>query len=273
MANPLFKRHEEGMTDGARSLKPAAKINNMLLNQFTSDILASTQEEILPKKFSPALRDRDAELLIRQVVEVLEEDIVLGYIHPRERLVEDELRARFGLKRHVARQVLFELERMGLVERKKNIGALVKSYTIKEVTDLYAVREILETNCILQIALPVATRNLDELIAIQHQHDAAVAESNLRNAFRANLAFHKTLFQLSENAALTAAIEDFAQRTHAIRSVSVTYPDYLESARQQHWEMIDALRSNDRERLITLSRMHLGPSRDLYIEQQRRRAG
>src|SRR5674476_52697 len=79
----------------------------------------------------------DNESQVRKTVEALEEDIVFGYMHPRERLVEDELRARFCLKRHVVRQVLAELEQMGLVERKKNIGALVKSYSVKEVIDLY----------------------------------------------------------------------------------------------------------------------------------------
>ena len=50
--------------------------------------------------------DVDNESQVRMAVEKLEEDIAFGYMHPRERLVEDELRARFGLKRHIVRQVL-----------------------------------------------------------------------------------------------------------------------------------------------------------------------
>jgi DNA-binding GntR family transcriptional regulator len=45
--------------------------------------------------------DVDNDAQVRMAVETLEEDIAFGYMHPRERLVEDELRARFGLKRHV----------------------------------------------------------------------------------------------------------------------------------------------------------------------------
>lgn len=218
-------------------------------------------------------RDRDVEPLVRQVVEALEEDIVFGYLHPRERLVEDDLRERFGLKRHVVRQVLGELEQMGLIERKKNIGALVKSYTVKEVIDLYTTREILETNCARQIPFPVPEDKLAELTAVQRQHDKAVTESDLRSAFRANIAFHKCLFALSENATLTEMIELAAQRAHTIRSLSMVYPHFLEKARKDHWAMIDALRAGDRERLVELCRDHLIPSRDAYIEQQMRRAG
>ena len=218
-------------------------------------------------------RDRDLEDLIQQAVQELEEDIVLGYLHPRERLVEDDLRARFNLKRHVVRQILQELEQMGLVERKKNIGAQVKSYTVKEVIDLHIVREILETNCARHIALPVSPVKLEELAAIQREHDAAVAESNLRTAFRANLAFHKAFFALSDNAPFTELIEIAAQRAHSIRSLSMIFPLHLEKARLDHWNMIDALREGDQDRLVALCSDHLVPSRDAYIEQHRHRSG
>ncbi|MDQ2990781.1 MAG: GntR family transcriptional regulator, partial [Pseudomonadota bacterium] len=197
-----------------------------------------------------AAPDVDNDAQVRMAVETLEEDIAFGYMHPRERLVEDELRARFGLKRHVVRQVLAELEQMGLVERKKNIGALVKSYSVKEVIDLYAVRDILETSCARSIALPVAPEKLDELDAIQQRHDDAVRDSNLHVAFRMNIAFHKAFFALSDNAALTEMIELAAQRAHVIRSLSMVVPQYLEKARRDHREMIDALRHCDQERLV-----------------------
>jgi DNA-binding GntR family transcriptional regulator len=219
-----------------------------------------------------AALDVDNDAQVRMTVETLEEDIAFGYMHPRERLVEDELRARFGLKRHVVRQVLAELEQMGLVERKKNIGALVKSYSVKEVVDLYAVRDILETSCARSIALPVSPEKLDELDAIQQRHDDAVRDSNLHVAFRMNIAFHKALFALSDNAALTEMIELAAQRAHVIRSLSMVVPQYLEKARRDHREMIDALRHCDQERLVALCRDHLLPSCNAYIEQQQRMA-
>lgn len=216
--------------------------------------------------------DADNAAQVRMAVETLEEDIAFGYMHPRERLVEDELRARFGLKRHIVRQVLVELEQMGLVERKKNIGALVKSYSVKEVLDLYVVRDILETNCARQIALPVAPEKLDALAAIQQRHDEAVRDANLHLAFRINIAFHKALFALSDNAVLTEMIELAAQRAHVIRSLSMVVPAYLEQARRDHHAMIDALRNCDQARLVALCSAHLLPSRDAYIEKHQRLA-
>lgn len=220
---------------------------------------------------SKADQDSD-EPTMQQVVEILEEEIVLGVLHPRERLVEDDLLSRFQLKRHVVRQVLIELERMGLVERKRNIGALVKAYSVEEVKNLYAVRELMETHCVGIIPLPVPTPVLETLIAVQREHDAAAAAGDLRRVFRANITFHRTLFGLSNNPILVDAIQDHAQRAHSVRTSTLVLPEQLERARREHWQIIEALREGDREQLIRVCRDHLTPSLDAYIAAHNRRA-
>lgn len=89
------------------------------------------------------------------MVAALEEDVVFGRLHPRERLVEDDLMARFDVKRHVAREALAALDRMGLIERRKNVGALVRSFSTQEVQELYELRGMLEVEAARKIPLPV----------------------------------------------------------------------------------------------------------------------
>ena len=217
-------------------------------------------------------RDRNIDETMSRVSDELEEQIVLGVLHPRERLVEDDLCERFNLKRHVARQVLAEVERRGLVERRKNVGALVKSYTPREVIELYALRELLEADAARRIVFPVSSEALDTLTAIQAEHDDAAGAGDLRRVFRSNMAFHHAFFALSESQVLTEAIREYERRTHAIRSVSIVFPQYLEKARAEHHQMIEALRAGDRESLIKLCREHLVPSRDAYLEAHHRRS-
>src|SRR5690242_12134860 len=69
----------------------------------------------------------------RQVAQALEEDIVLGWLQPRERLIEEDLATRFEVKRHVVREAIAELERMGLVERVQNKGAAVRMLSPTDV--------------------------------------------------------------------------------------------------------------------------------------------
>jgi DNA-binding GntR family transcriptional regulator len=216
-------------------------------------------------------RDRNIDEVVPQIADTLEEQIVLGLLNPRERLVEDDLCERYTLKRHVARQVLIELELRGLIERRKNVGALVKSYTPREVTELYAVRELLEAHAVRCIAFPIEEPQLDNLRAIQQEHDAAAALGDLRRVFRANIAFHRAFFSLAQNLVLTEAIREYERRTHAIRSASVVFPQYVARAQAEHHQMIEALQRGDRDALVELSKAHLVPSRDAYLEAHHRR--
>ncbi|PLP99126.1 GntR family transcriptional regulator [Cupriavidus pauculus] len=205
------------------------------------------------------------------IVATLEEDIVFGRLHPRERLVEDDLMERFGVKRHVVRDALTALDRLGLVERRKNVGAVVRSFSVQEVTELYEVRGMLETEAARRIDLQRVPAHLDTLIAIQQQHDTAVAAGDARTVFRVNLAFHRELFSLCGNQTLQKAIAEFARQTHPIRFASLVSAEYRERARQEHWQMIEALKAGDIDGLVALCASHLLPSRDAYLNAQQYR--
>lgn len=194
----------------------------------------------------------------------LEEDIVLGRLHPRERLIEEELIARFGTTRHVVRLALMELDRIGLIERIPNRGALVRSYTAAEVEQLYALRELLETEAARLIPRPLPEQDLAALRAIQSAHDQAAAADPVA-LFRANDAFHRRLFACCGNGFLANAIEAAAQRAHGIRFVSLTGPEEREQARREHHAMIAALASGDGDALVALCRAHLLPSKSAYL--------
>ncbi|MDX3988614.1 MAG: GntR family transcriptional regulator [Achromobacter sp.] len=210
----------------------------------------------------------------QSAVAALEEDIVFGRLHPRERLTEDELMARFSMKRHAVRQVLSELELLGVVEKKRNVGAVVRTFSAREVMELYALREVLEVHAASQMPLPIPEARLAALITVQREHDAAVADGDARRVFRSNQRFHREFFGLLDNAVLGQAIEEYARRTHPIRFGTLVAAGPRERARQEHWAMIHALRDGDRKALMTVCRDHLLPSRDAYLasEQTRLRA-
>ena len=202
-----------------------------------------------------------------RVADLLEEEIVIGARFPRERLVEDELMARFEAKRHAIRQALQVLEARGLVERKRNAGAFVRSFTAKEVRDLYVLRDLLEVSCAELIGFPVDQRRLDGLTRIQERHDAAISAQDTREVVSANKDFHRELFALAENDLLVGAINDYARMAHAIRSVTVTSPESLRQSQEEHWLMLRALDEQNTELLAQTCRAHLIPSRDAYLSR------
>lgn len=208
---------------------------------------------------------------INAIVAVLQEDIVLGRLAPGARLIEEDLAARHQVKRHVVRDAFNELERSGLIERRRNRGAVVRQLLVEDVDKIYAVRTILEEAAIRQMALPPSSAALDAILAAQQAHDAAVARADAPAVFRANFAFHDALFSACGNSWLAAAIEDFRQKTHVVWSYAIVKPEYFDNARDEHHAMIRALKKSDRAKLARLCVAHLDISRRAYVDAQRLR--
>ena len=148
----------------------------------------------------------------------LEEDIVLGRRHPRERLVEQELCDRFNTHRGDVRLALFELEKKGLIVRVPNRGATVRDLTPEEVREIYAVREELEVMAARILPFPVTAADLAKLGELQKRHSAAVDAGDMLTVFHTNLQFHQTMFGLCGNACLIETIERLAQKVYGIRA-------------------------------------------------------
>jgi DNA-binding GntR family transcriptional regulator len=203
----------------------------------------------------------------------LEEDIVLGRRHPRERLIEQDLCQQFNTHRADVRLAFFELEKKGIIQRIPNRGAMVRDLSPQEVMQIYAVREELEVMAARILPFPVARADIDKLDEIQRKYSAAIDSGDLLDVFYGNLHFHRTLYELCGNTCLIETIEQLAQKVYGIRSYANAYPDALDRARLDHLAMIGALRTSNRHELIALTRRHLEPSPEAYIRAYQRRFG
>src|SRR5580692_9453897 len=144
----------------------------------------------------------------------LEEDIVLGRRHPRERLIEQDLCEQFRTHRADVRLAFFELEKKGIIQRIPNRGAMVRDLSPQEVREIYAVREELEVMAVRILPFPVARGDIDKLDNIQRKYSAAIDSGDLLNVFYGNLHFHRTLYELCGNTCLIETIEQLAQKVY-----------------------------------------------------------
>lgn len=214
--------------------------------------------------------DTDHGSELEHVVRQLEFDILFGHLRPRERLVEDALMRRFGVKRHVVRQALAALDRMGIVTRTPNRGAAVRDFSAQEVEEITEVRETLHRQAIARMELPADAGLLHDLVALQQQHDKAVAARDPRRIDSVNEAFHARLFSACGNSQLSSAIAHYAYILRATRLYPLVDARLLETLRREHWAMIEALRTGQRERLQTLVAGHIQHSKRIYLQARLR---
>ncbi len=169
-----------------------------------------------------------------KILRDLEEDIVFGVFHPKERLTEEGLMARFGLKRHVVRNALSELDSIGLVVRVPNRGAYVRELT---------------------------------------PHSEAIEHHDLRRIFRLNIQFHREQFLACGNNKLVQSILEYAQQAHLIRAIKYSEPGHLQKVEHDHRQIIKAMQGKNRDSLVEIVRNHLPESRDAYLRAYTLRHG
>ena len=121
---------------------------------------------------------------------------MLGRRHPRERLVEQDLCADFDTHRGDVRLALFELEKMGIVERIPNRGAIVRDLRPQEVSEIYDVREELEVMAVRILPFPVRDADIASSRRYSMQHGKAVDAGDLLAVFHSNVQFHRASVRL-----------------------------------------------------------------------------
>ena len=197
----------------------------------------------------------------RRVADTLQEDIIFGRAFPRERLVEDNLMARFGCSRHATRSAIDDLVRLGLAVREANRGAAVRSFSPQEIGELFEVQQALQAHAIQRMPLPASADVLARLHAIQERHEAAGASMKPLEIRRWNQDFHDALFRACGNTQLADAIRTYGILTDPIRMRRIPDPAWRKQAVEDHREMIRLLATTDRERLAQVCARHLaGPS-------------
>ena len=126
------------------------------------------------------------------VAEAVRADIAEGRVPPGFALRQKELAERFGVSRIPVREALRQLEAEGIVTVRANRGAFVRSFTPEELSEIFDLRIMLETD-LLRRALPAMTD--DDLERIE----AAVEGSGIarRGNWRRELdrRFHEALYE------------------------------------------------------------------------------
>ncbi len=252
------------------ALRESQNCANNIINIFPNILLANAGPATI--SHMPANR-RIPILRIEDIVSKLEEDIVFGVFHPKEKLTEEDLMARFHSKRHVVRDALSQLDSMGLVVRVPNRGAYVRELTPEEVIEIYEVREILEVAAAMRTPLPAPKEAVETMKKIQDQHSEAIESHDLRRVFRLNIQFHRQQFSACRNSKLVQSIMEYAQQAHLIRAIKYSEPGHLQKVERDHRQIIKAMQGKSRDVLVEIVRNHLPDSRDAYLRDHALRHG
>jgi DNA-binding GntR family transcriptional regulator len=133
--------------------------------------------------------------LVELVMERLREEILGGALAPGDRLIEEQLTARFGISRAPLREALRLLGQQGLVEHLPRRGVRVAELSARDVDELFALRDVLERHAVS--SMPPGPPALSDLAAALEDMDRAAAAGDAPGANEAHRRFHLALVALA----------------------------------------------------------------------------
>ncbi|RVA49309.1 GntR family transcriptional regulator [Mesorhizobium sp. M7A.F.Ca.US.001.01.1.1] len=197
---------------------------------------------------------RGPRTVAEQVANVLREAIASGTIKAGTSLRQDELAEQFGFSRMPIRDALRQLEAEGIVSIHPTKGAQVARMDSAEISEIYALRELLECEA-LRLSLPnLAGDRLDEAEQVLDQIDA---ERNVGRWGALNRAFHLALYDACGNNRLLALIEAHHNAADRYVRILLSNLDYRSRSQTEHRDLLAACRWRDGDRAIGILRQHL----------------
>jgi len=189
-----------------------------------------------------------------QIAHRLRVEIIRGIIPPDTHLAEDNLAARFDVSRGPVRDALRQLEVEGLAQdRRKRLYA--RAMDIRDVEELYVVREALESLAIRLAIQNASARDWDRVQTIVDEMAVAAAEDAGERFAELDMDFHTSFYVNSHNRRLLEAWRPY-QRIFAILFELSDTSD-IASATADHQGFLDVIRTGDVDAAVHRLRLHL----------------
>jgi DNA-binding GntR family transcriptional regulator len=176
-----------------------------------------------------------------RIYQELRRSIVLGNLHPGEKLNLDKLAQSYETSVTPVREALQMLAQEELVTSKPHTGYFVTQITLKELRDLFDLREILELAAIERAAPKITEEQLDQLEAVHRETETGDDDLNYERAVIENRRFHYLIAQASGNQELADALG----KVHDKLSRFFVFVHSPEAVQQRHSLLLNALRSHD----------------------------
>ena len=185
----------------------------------------------------------------------MRDSILSGELSPGSKLVEADLAERFGTSRGPVREAIRELARDGLVVELPRRGTVVSTLSARDLAEVYAVREALETGASRVIIARASDAELEGL----EQHLAVLETSSdyLETAGH-DLEFHRRIVAIAGNTRMETIYEQMLTQTMLLlRTAAEGNPTLRSEMRPSvHRDILAGLRARDPARVESALEAH-----------------
>jgi DNA-binding GntR family transcriptional regulator len=204
----------------------------------------------------PVRRKISRTILSEQIKEQIIEDILHKKYKPGDRIVESALARDLNVSQASVREALRSLIAMGFLESEPFKGITVRSFTSKDLWEVYTVRIALETLAAQLAVERMTNEEIADLESIVDKMIEAGKERNIPKRTHLNNEFHEKLVEASGNKLILQLLQYMRFGSWSIMTGNLTQMDPVFIA-SRHRLLIDALKSRDPEKIALAMREHI----------------
>jgi DNA-binding GntR family transcriptional regulator len=199
-------------------------------------------------------------LVVRGVVHGL----LRGRWQGGERLTEQSAAQLFEVSRTPVREAFLELEALGMLQLKRNCGAVLSSFGSRDLAELYSVRMLLELEAVRLAASRMDGGMIHRLLSEFEVLQASGAEDR---DWALDRALHFEIAVASENSRLRAEINRYGTLVQIMREiVGERFFSVHSTSLGEHLEILHRLKARDEEGAVAAMRLHLEIARASALE-------
>jgi len=185
--------------------------------------------------------------LREKILENIRDAIITGAITSGSRVSEPELAEKYGISRTPIREAFRQLESEGYLKVVPRKGAVVTSYTQKDIEEFYAIKSILEGYAAKLACTRLSEKEIDRLQAINDKLSELCDQSDIKQFFKIHNDFHDIFIKSADNEKLREMINLLVTRFQRLRLMSLSQPGRMAISVQEHKKIIAAFRERDCE--------------------------
>lgn len=193
-----------------------------------------------------------------KVAAELRKAILSRQMEEGEVLSLDSIAAQLNVSAMPVREAFQILARDGLIQLRKNKGAVVLGITETYIKEHYQLRAILESSAAALAAEPDV--DISEIESVYEEAEEALAEGNLRQYTELNRAFHSEIWTAAGNQKMKNMISELWNGLSMGSMVSEE--DYAKVSIKEHGNILKAIQKRDKEAAQKTMYDHIMRSRD-----------
>lgn len=175
--------------------------------------------------------------------------IMIGHFKPGERLLEENLRQTYESSRSPVREALYLLELQGVVIRIPRKGVYIKTYSKKEIRDLYDAIYDIQSVVLKKGIEEHSPDQINELYEIIKKMDNLIQNKNVKDGFLLIETLQLKLFELSDNKTYIDIYKRLNKSWTIFRYLSLSHPDSLKRSVKEYSNIIEAIEQKNFEKV------------------------